>query len=102
MVDLWLQQGSGRGLETCSNRNEGTLGRQHQLKEKDAFCARGLWSAHCGGGWIDAARAGGQLTGRRQGVTAGLKTGLAVFTFLARIGHVNGYESSRQKWLQRE
>ena len=55
-----------------------------------------------GGGWIDAARAGGQLNGRRQGVTAGLKTGPAVSTFLARIGHVNGYESSRQKWLRRE
>ena len=60
-----------------------------------------LWSAHCGGGWIDA-RAGGQLNGRQQGVTAGLKTGPAVSTFLARIGHVNGYESSRQKWLRRE
>ena len=31
-----------------------------------------------------AARAGRQLNGRRQGVTAGLKTGPAVSTFLAR------------------
>ena len=23
----------GRGLETCSDRNEGTLGHQHQLNE---------------------------------------------------------------------
>ena len=43
-----------------------------------------LLSSHCRGGWIDAARAGGQLNGRRQGVTAGLKTGPAVSTFLAR------------------
>ena len=61
-----------------------------------------LWSTHLGGGWIDAARTGGQLNGRQQGVTAGLKTGPAVSTFLARIGHVNRYESSRQKWLRRE
>ena len=62
----------------------------------------GLWSAHCGGGWTDDARAGAQLNGRRQGVTAGWKTGPARSTFLARIGHVNGYESSRQKWLRLE
>ena len=43
-----------------------------------------LLSTHGGGGWIDAARAGGQLNGRRQGVTAGFKTGPAVSTFLAR------------------
>ena len=51
---------------------------------------------------MDAARAGGQLNGRRQGVTAGLKTGPTVSTVLVRTGHVNGYESSRQKWLWRE
>ena len=43
-----------------------------------------LLSTHCGGGWIDATRAGGQLNGRRQGqgrrqgVSAGLKTVPAV------------------------
>ena len=84
MGDLWLQKGSGRGLETCSDWNEGTLGHQHQLKEKDACCAMDLLSTHCRGSWIDAARAAGQLNGRRQGVTAGLKTGPAVCTFLAR------------------
>ena len=54
-------------------------------------------------GWLDRyAHAGGQLNGRQQGVTAGLKTGPAVSTFLARIGQVNGYKSSRQKWLREE
>ena len=43
-----------------------------------------LLSTHCGGGWIDAAPAGGQLNGRWQGVTAGLKTGPAVSIFRAR------------------
>ena len=52
--------------------------------------ARGLWSAHLGGGWIDTARAGGRLNGHQQGLSAGLKTGPTVSTFLARIGHVNG------------
>ena len=61
-----------------------------------------LLSPPCRGGWLDAARAGGQLNGPRQGVTAGLKTGPAVSTFPERIGHVNGYESTRQKWLRRE
>ena len=33
MVELWLQQGSGHGPETCSDRNEGTQGRQHRSGE---------------------------------------------------------------------
>ena len=63
MVDLRPQQGSDREPETCSDRNEDTLGRQHRSGEQDAFVARELWNIHCGDGWRDAARAGGQLNG---------------------------------------
>ena len=60
MVVLWLQQGSGHRLETCSDRNEGTLGHQHQSGEWDSLAAQELWSTHCGGDWRDAVHAGGQ------------------------------------------
>ena len=96
MVVLWLQQVTGHGHETCSDSNEGTLGHQHQSGEWDALAEEELWSTRCGGGWREAIRAGGQLNGCQQVVTACLKTDPSGdSTFLVRTGHVNEYVSSR-------
>ena len=102
MVAVWLQQVSSHRIKTCSDRNEGTLSHQYHSGEYGTFAARGPWNIHCGGSWRDPARAVGQLTGRPRGLTACLKTGPAVSTFLAGIDHVNRYKSSRLRWLWQE
>ena len=76
----------------------------HNLRnaQEDAFAAQELWNTHCGDGWREAVCAGEQLNGHQHEVTACLKTDLSGSTFLVRIGRVNGYASSGQKWLRRE
>ena len=102
MMDLWLQQGSGRWARD--------LFRSEWRYTRSPTSMKGLGRLLCKGtlerslfGWLDRrCSCWRQLNGRQQGVTAGLKTGPAVSTFLARIGQVNGYKSSRQKWLREE
>ena len=51
MVDLRPLQGSGREPETCSDRNEDTLGRQHRSGEQDLCCTGAL--EHSLWGWLE-------------------------------------------------